>query len=325
MAGSVGYAYRQVETPTGEKKEQLLDAGENPPAGVIVQYWLPETPAGDLTLAFLDAGGRELRTFTSRPAPAPVEAAPTAPPGATGGEEPSPQQSSPPPAAEDEPRPTKQAGGNRFVWNLRGKDATKLPDNKGRGGTVEALVAPRVPPGAYQVRLTVNGRTLTQPLQVVNDPRLPATDEDLRAQYALAHRAHDLLTRVHDAVLTLRDVRAQAEGWAARVASARVREAARGLARTLTAIEGELIQVRAEDPRMFPSKLNSRLATVVTLIEYSDGMPTRALHELHDTLAARVQAELAKLARCLAEDVAAFNALCFDEGAAAITPRPQLG
>jgi hypothetical protein len=75
---------------------------------------------------------------------------------------------------------------------------------------------------------------------------------------------------------------------------------------------------------MLPSRLNSRLATIVGLIDYSDAAPTQALRELHDSLAGRIEAELAKLERCLEEDVAAFNALCFDEGAAAIvtTPRP---
>ena len=55
------------------------------------------------------------------------------------------------------------AGANRFVWNLRGPDATKLPDNKGRGGTTDALTAPRVPPGRYQIRLTAGGRTVRFP------------------------------------------------------------------------------------------------------------------------------------------------------------------
>ena len=66
LAGAVGYSYRQVETPTGEKREALLDAGENPPDGVIVHYWLQDKPAGDISLTFLDASGRELRTFGSR-------------------------------------------------------------------------------------------------------------------------------------------------------------------------------------------------------------------------------------------------------------------
>ena len=322
MAGSVGYAYREVETPTGEKTERLLDAGENPPNGVVVHYWLEEAPAEDVTLAFLDADGREIRSFTSRrEAAADGSKAPASP--GTGGEEPGPQEAPPEPAGEEEPCPTKNAGANRFVWNLRGRDATKLPDNKGRGGTAEMLAAPRMPPGAYEVRLTAAGRTLTQRFEVVRDPRVPATDDDLREQYAWAKKSHDLLTRVHDAVLVLRDVRAQAQGWAERVGAARVKDAARAIVGTLTAIEGELIQVRADDPRMFPSKLNSRLAAIVGLIEYSDAAPTQPLRELCEDLAGRIQAELAKLDRCLAEDVAAFNALCFDEGIAAISAKAR--
>ena len=320
MAGSVGYAYRQVESPTGEKQERPLDAGENPPSGVVVHYWLKEVPAGDLTLTFLDGEGREIRSFTSRRDAAPAGGAPPSP-AATGGEEPEPRQA-PEAGGEDEPRPTKQAGANRFVWNLRGRDATKLPDNKGRGGTLEMLAAPRVPPGTYEVRLTVAGHRLTRTFQLVKDPRVHATDADLREQYAWAKRTHDLLRGVHEAVLTVRDLRGQADAWAGRAQSARIRDAARSLARALTAIEEELVQVRADDPRMFPSKLNSRLATIVGLIEYSDAVPTQALRELCESLASRIRDELAKLDRCLADDVPAFNALCFDEGAPALVPRP---
>jgi hypothetical protein len=105
-----------------------------------------------------------------------------------------------------------------------------------------------------------------------------------------------------------------------RASSARVKDSAATLVRTLTAIENELVQVRSEDPRMFPAKLNSRLATVVVLVEYSDAAPTQALRELSQSLAGRVEAELTKLDRCLTNDISRFNALCFDEGALAIAP-----
>jgi photosystem II stability/assembly factor-like uncharacterized protein len=319
LAGSVGYAYRQVEAPTGEKKERLLDAGENPPNGVIVHYWMKEAPEADVILTFLSGDGREIRSFTSRRrATANGAGAGAAEPAVGGGEEPRPTTD----VEDEEPRPTKHAGANRFVWNLRGPDATKLPDNKGRGGTVDMLAAPRVPPGRYQVRLTVGDRTLTQPFEIVKDPRVQSTDEELREQHAWAQKNHDLLTRMHDAVLKLRDVRAQAEAWASRVTTPAIRDAAQALGRTLTAIEGELIQVCSDDPRMFPAKLNARIATLVGLIDYSDAAPTVALRELSESLALRSEMELAKLDRCLAEDVAAFNALCRTEGVAAIVPKP---
>ena len=320
LAGSVGYGYREVKTPTGEKREKLLDAGENPPSGVIVHYWLKDAPAGDVTLAFLDAEGNELRSFTSRRAPKAAVSLVSPTPTEGGGEEtPSPDETTSP-AGEDEPRPTKDRGANRFVWNLRGRDATKLPDNKGRGGTIEMLGAPRIPPGRYQVRLTVNGRAQTQPFEVAKDPRVAASDAELREAYALAKRAHDLLTRTHDAVLRLRDVRTQAETWAGRAPA--LKDAARALAAKLSAVEAELITVKSDDPRMFPSRLNTRLATVVTLVEYSDAPPTAALRDLTDNLALRTEMELAKLERILASDVAAFNAACRDAGLGAIVPKP---
>ncbi|HEY7877708.1 MAG TPA: glycosyl hydrolase, partial [Gemmatimonadaceae bacterium] len=41
------------------------DAGDNPPNGLIVDYWLRTVPSGPVSLAFLDSTGQVLRTFTS--------------------------------------------------------------------------------------------------------------------------------------------------------------------------------------------------------------------------------------------------------------------
>jgi hypothetical protein len=173
------------------------------------------------------------------------------------------------------------------------------------------------------VRLTVNGRSFTQRFELVKDPRVAATDEDLRATYALAREAHELLGRVHDAVLRLRDLRAQADGWRDRVAAPPIKSAAEALARALTAVEEELIQVRSDNPRMFPAKLNTRIGTVIGLIDYADAPPTQALRDLTADLGRRAQVELARLERLIAEDVARFNAQCREAGVAAIVPKPS--
>ncbi len=311
LVGPIGYSYRQVETPTGEKKEQLLDAGENPPNGVIVHYWLREKPASDITLAFLAADGREIRSFTSR-AKADTASEPAAPDALLPKPDP----------AGDEPRLTKEPGANRFVWNLRYPDATKLPGHKGRGGTEEMLAGPRVAPGTYQVRLTVENETRTQSFEVVKDPRVRASDDELRVQFAWLKRVRDTLSQVHERILALRDVRAQAEGWASRAESAAVKEAAKTLAAALGAIEAELVQVKSEDPRMFPAKLNSRLAALSGLIESSDSPPTEQLRALYESLSLRIDVALARLDRCLYEDVKAFNTLCRESGVDAIVPKP---
>ena len=76
---------------------------------------------------------------------------------------------------------------------------------------------------------------------------------------------------------------------------------------------------------MFPAKLNTRIGTLIPLIEYSDAAPTQALRDLTADLGRRAEAALAELARVLADDVARFNALCKDAGVAAIVPKPPTG
>ena len=70
--------------------------------------------------------------------------------------------------------PSAAAGMHRFVWDLR---PTPPAGGRGRGGRGGGGGGggrgglPPVEPGTYSVKLTVNGKTLTQPLTVKPDPR----------------------------------------------------------------------------------------------------------------------------------------------------------
>ncbi len=118
------------------------------------------------------------------------------------------------------------------------------------------LTAPRVPPGTYQVRLTVSGRTLTQAFEIVKDPRVQAT----RRRLARAVRVGEEGPRPPDPRARRRATPARRPLPGRRLGAPRsvaaIKDAATALAQTLTTIENELIQVRSDDPRMFPAKLN---------------------------------------------------------------------
>src|SRR2546422_8732361 len=73
MTGATIVTYRQGEKPTGEKAQVNIDAGQNPPDGVLVSYWLGAKPEGEGTLTFVDGRGVRLRSFKSAP-PEPKEA-----------------------------------------------------------------------------------------------------------------------------------------------------------------------------------------------------------------------------------------------------------
>src|SRR4029450_11317181 len=67
------------------------------------------------------------------------------------------------------------AGLNRVTWDLRYAPATSFPGMVLWGGSVNG---PSAPPGVYQVRLTADGKPLTQPLVVKRHPLRSATDAD---------------------------------------------------------------------------------------------------------------------------------------------------
>ena len=71
----------------------------------------------------------------------------------------------------------------------------------------------RARPATYQVRLTVDGQTETQPFAVRREPHLlkDVTDQDLREEFDLAIKVRDKASQANDAVLLVRGIKAQIE------------------------------------------------------------------------------------------------------------------
>ena len=268
---------------TGDGKAILLDAGENPPNGVVVHYYFRDKPSGEVKLAFLDAKGQVLREFSSTAAVTPQRSGVSY--SVTGAE---------PPLAV----PAEQ-GANRFVWNMRLTGAREVP---GAAMWFGFLGGPVVPPGTYRVRVTVGEDARDRPFEIRKDPRITATDADLLEQFELLRRVRDKITEVHDAVLDVRDLRDQVQQWMARAegvsGGGALAGAAKELRSELDAVEDELIQWRAhayEDTFHFPIRLNNKLATVADLANMADAAPTRQTHEVFAELGSRADAQLARL------------------------------
>ncbi len=165
-----------------------LPAGENPPNGAIVDYYLP-SQASEVKLEFLDAQNHVLRTYSSKdpvrdPDPALNPEAynklcqqnPTAPDCSLPLYWPAPPQIL-----------KTTAGMHRFEWDMH-YDPLPGSGGGGRGGgggatgavphrTYPSVNSPWVAPGTYTVRLTVNGKTMTQPIVIKLDPRVKITPE----------------------------------------------------------------------------------------------------------------------------------------------------
>lgn len=292
-------ACREVR-PTGEKIDRNLDAGQNPPDGVIVTYYLKEQPAGEVKLAFLDAHGQEIRSFSSEEAPEGMQK--------TSGAKKNGNRAL---------RISKNAGTNRFVWDMRYPDPLKL--EKGFAGSENALVGPLAAPGTYQIRLTVGEQSHAVSCEIQKDPRVTASQEDLEAQFNLLLRIRDKLSETHTAITLLRDIRQQIEQWEQRTPEREAHQAiidtGKAVKEKLSSIEEELIQVKAtsrQDTLNFPAKLNAKLAALTGVVASADAAPTEQAYQLFEYLAAQVERELKRLQECIEGDLASLNRLIRD-------------
>ncbi len=279
--------------------------GENPPGGVVVNYWLKSRPQGDVKIEFVDAKGAVVNTYSSRPQPqqqAAAEGVPEENPFFRGG-----------PA----PRVTVQPGWNRFTWNMRYPDAASFP---GLIMWAAGVTGPVAAPGTYTVRLTVNGKTESQNFELKKDPRLATTPDDYAKQLSLALQVRDKLSETNQGVIRIREVRRQLEEYTKRD-DKKVADAAKELSAKLTKVEEELYQTKnraSEDPLNYPIKLNNRVGYILGVVESSDNPPTAQSYKVYEDLATQVNAQLKTLKGLLDTDLAAFNKLVHDQNVPAV-------
>lgn len=279
------------KTETGQIERTFLDAGEGAPRGAVIHYFLPEAPAAEtpVTLSILDAEGNVLRAYGRKPADY------DAWDDKRKGMEPGPWL-------------PLNVGMNRFVWNLRLPGATKVPGNK----TAAALnEGPFVLPGRYQVRLTMGETVATQGFEVVNDPRVRASQADLKEQHALLLRIRDKISEAHQAVNRLRSIREQVETWRKRAGDApAITTAATTLLEKLAAIEDALIlpgEQKVTYGLIARSRLNEALASTAAIAGSADARPTEQAHAIVEHYAAQIDVQLAALESALAEDLLKLN------------------
>ena len=262
---------------------------------VAITYWL-KRPASNVTLEILDANGSVVRSY----APDTSRRVALAGQGGGGGGF---GRGGRGPATET------AAGIHELEWDLRATGATTFPGMILWGATT---AGPHAAPGNYTVRLTVDGRALTQPLVVQRNPHFAdVSDEDLREQYAFGLRVRDKVSEANNAVIRIRAIRTAAEARMKGNEDSRLRAAGQKLVRNLSDVEDDIYQVKnqsGQDPLNFPIKINNRLANLLRVVNAGDGRPIANAPVLLERYSALLKAETDRLAAVIAADLVAFNA-----------------
>ncbi len=307
--GMPGTHYEET-TPEGEKRFRYLDMGENPPEGVIVNYFLESEPQEPLELVILDAGGEEIERFTSKKSatdPKDIE------------------------SKDEDEKPSLPAkpGFNRFVWNMRypgpevkidkalEKPAYK-PLGRGEGSPAGGPVAP---PGNYQVQMKTGPAEITHSFEITKDPRLKTSAKDFALQFELWSKIINRVSATNSAVNKVRKINLQITELLGREIFTRaapekpltaVRNATESLMNKLSQIENQLTQNQYETPSdrlRHPTMLKQRMEALVSVVSISDAAPPQQAYGVYEDLSSKIDDQLALLSKLEKQDLLRVNKL----------------
>ena len=245
-------------------------AAPNPPDGAIVDYYLKSAASGPVTLEIVGADGKLVRRYSSTD-----------------------EVFTPNPATITVPlywfRPLKalsaEAGMHRVTWDMHyqplddvsaqnasatsGATSTASPRPRLGGptlpiaaiphNTIPVPTTPWVNPGQFTVKLTVNGKTYSQPITVKQDPRVKTPPLTMQQVYSLSKSAYYAAVDAHGAARQARAVRDQIAALQPQATGATARE--------LAAVDKKIAGADLDGA-------SAGLARVMNLLQEADVAPT---------------------------------------------------
>jgi len=260
--------------------------------GVIIYYLLSQS-TGDVSLSILDQQGNEIRTFGANEIPMQRFS------GVQGREYGASQ-------AAVQPRAGIGKGLNRFIWDMRYPSTSSIP------GLPPVVINPLARPGTYQVRLTVDGRSQTQPFELKTNPNekysRQETDQKGTFWMELQAKAEEAVQAVLTAKAAQERVAAATETAGAsaelKAQGAAVAELCADFIGSMVSTGTTLVQIISE-----PSKPLAQLTTLHNIMETTEGPPNQPLREVYAKVSAEMDEFMANFNAELATEMSRFNEL----------------
>lgn len=269
------------------------NAGANPPAGVVINYFAKEVDdSAKATFTVLDAAHKEIRTFSTE--------------------------------AKEAARKMEIAKGmNQAVWNLRYPESETVDGMILWNGMPSGIVAP---PGNYFAKIKVGKDSAEVPFTVKADPNYKLTQADYEAQFSFLKTVQDKFNETQKAIKDIRALRTQINDFATRQGKdlpKEIKTMGDSINKQLTAIEEALYQTKAksgQDVLNYPIRLNDKLSGVFDVANSGNAAPSKQSREVYADLAAQIDAQLTKLKAIKEKEVPALNALIREKALPVIKP-----
>jgi photosystem II stability/assembly factor-like uncharacterized protein len=216
--------------------------GQNPSAGVILDYVLPEkADTNEVILEILDANDNVIRKYSNIKNTS-FKSFPGGPP--------------PPSVIPSE------KGLNRFAWDFKSETLPEIPNAFVYGD----YTGYRLAPGGYKSRITYKGQTSESTFDILNDPNLKGiSQEQWREQQTYIREVVGKIKEIHNHVNDVRKVKKQIEQYNEvyknRPEYKELFDAGSALIEKIGIWESQLVQTKQsnfQDVINFPSMLNAQ-------------------------------------------------------------------
>lgn len=248
----------------GRQRKNPVGEGMNHSGGVVTHFYLKDYDKKDsISLTYMNAKGEEMKTFSTY-------------------------------AKDKEDKLDVVKGGNVFSWDMSPKPATKFESMILWWGSLEG---PKAVPGDYKVDLMVNGKSHIQNFTILQRPDSEGTLADIEAQHTFVKSINTKLDDAHQAIIDMRSLRAQMEGYVSKIDDQDVKDYASEIDSLMTEVEEALYQTQnksGQDPLNFPIRLTNKLAHLNSLTQMgsNDFPPTAAAIAVRDELNSLIDAQL---------------------------------
>ena len=266
--GGAGTSVTAFTSGEGDQPH-YLNAGHNPPAGIIFWYQLAVATSVEFNIRTLEGG--LIRRFSS----------------------------------DEGADLSSEAGVHRFHWNLRYPGALSV---EGIDGAWNRPDGPMIVPGEYLAELVAAGERSVQRFELRADPRVQTTAEDYQAQLDMLLAIRDRLTQNNELLNKLVALKAQVAAWVERSGDESLQESAAAIAAEVDGLLPALINVGYTESQLYPSGLHEKFNALFESVDSADYAPPRQAREVFALLGDQLDGHLAYIRTDLGETVADFNA-----------------
>lgn len=279
-------SYRMPGSAGGRGVNRKLE-GENHPGGVMVHYFVKSVDnSSDIRIDILESNGAIIKSYSNKARGAELLSV--------------------------------KSGGNRFVWDMRYPGYKTFPGMVFYGSPNNG---PKAVPGKYKVRLTVNGNTSEQEFEVLKDPRIKTTQEELQLQFEFLVKVRDKVSEANQGVIDIRRIKEDLAFLKTKIGGdvqyKELSDAVKKFEDELTVHENNIHQTKnrsVQDPINYGIKMNNRLAHLMVEQAQGDFPPTQQGEEVRQMLTKMVDEELSKLNNTIDKNAERINTMAKDKG-----------